>query len=152
MQSSKYIYSRDIPINAGQSVKFLAKTNGSTVIFNPMVVSSDTVPIEIRLIENPTFSDTGVDTVTGHNISRQTSDVHTVVMYSNPTTPATVELIGGELLFEGLGHGTVQSGADTSKPYNFVLKENEFYLYMITNTSVQDAVVSVDFAWTEIPK
>lgn len=152
MQPNTFIISKNIPVGAGATIKVLAKTNGSSVIFNPLSVVSTEPKVELRLYENPTFSAVGATTFTPHNKNRQGTDVSTTTVYANPTTPDTPELIGGVLLFEGLANAGINAGANLSKGLTYVLKSDQYYLYTIKNGSSQAATISIDFSWKEVPK
>lgn len=153
MQPNTFTISKNITgVAAGATIKVLAKTNGSIVIFNPLSVRSSEPSLELRLCENPTFSDVGTTTLTPINKNRLSDEVSDTLVYDNPTTPSTPEAIGGVLLYEGIAVAEKHAGVCIETRSSFVLQSDQYYLYTIKNGSNRAATITIDFAWKEVKK
>lgn len=153
MQPNTFMISKNIAgVAAGATIKVLAKTDGSSVIFDPLSVRSTEPSLELRLYENPTFSDVGLTTLTPINKNRLSSDVSDTLVYDDPTTPTTPETIGGVMLYEGIAVAEKHAGASAETRTSFVLQGNQYYLYTIKNGSNSAATITIDFIWKEIKK
>lgn len=132
-----------------QPLKFLQRPMALLLFFNPLSVRSSEPSLELRLYENPTFSDVGLTTLTPINKSRLSDEVSDTLVYDNPTTPATPETIGGVLLYEGIAVAEKHAGVSIEARSSFVLQSDQYYLYTIKNGSNSAATITIDFVWKE---
>ena len=98
------------------------------------------------LYENPTTTDVGT-LVTAFNKNRNSTTTDTALIYHTPggvvTTDAGVLEISDTYTFAGTRIGQDNFG-------EWVLKQNEDYLFRVTSATTDNNHVSMRFIWTEV--
>jgi hypothetical protein len=140
-----YVYSigEFFTINATTTVYFGMGTNGVDVEFQFYDITSDTQPVEARLIEAPATATAGTNTIVPRNLNRHFPDASTVTL-SNYTAVTGGIVVASELV--GLGS---KAGGFISQSKIHVLKAETLYIMAFYNTGNQATKVHLNLGWAE---
>ncbi len=143
LNAASWTYSMAYAIGAGQSVKLLGKTNGTSIHFDAFSITSDAAPVTITLYEFPTVTAEGTP-ASGKNRNRESDVDATFELFTAPTVSAN-----GEQLFIRNILGTHTTVGSDSFSDIWILKKNSYYLLTISNGSNQTANLITGFNWIE---
>ena len=139
--------SRKITLPANQTIYLVGKTNGKSVHFHAEEYTSSAGGVEIRLLEDVTF--TGGTEIVGANRNRLSNQEPTLEVFAG----ATVSDTGTELYLIGFPAGATpvsggsQKGAETEE---WILKPQTNYAIEIKNLNNAERIVYASLSWYEV--
>jgi hypothetical protein len=141
--ANKYIFSKSFTLPNTTTAYMMGVTDSLQSIFEDFLIKSNRSGITIEFYEAPTTSANGTLETT-RNTDRTSSEIATMLVYSNPTVTND-----GTLLDTNFIEGSLLAGGSIELQLDWKLKSGTKYIFKITNNSGLSANILGKFTWSE---
>jgi len=135
----------DTDLDTGQLLSLVITTPNTSVRCHALFSATSTQSAQVQVFEDPTLSNVGTG-LTEYNSDRNSSAVPT----ASVTHTATISVNGTEIaaFTIGGGSGPRSSGGSMGREAEFILKQNEQYLLLVTGKA-DNGVAVATIEWYE---